>query len=326
MTGLTAASGGTAVAGECSTTTAANVPIGTYILGKLISNSTTAGSTALVIVRPSWFGQVPSVRAVTSSPDTILNTDCQSGMVTYSSTSAIAVTLPQAGTTGFLKGCTFYVQNLNTGTVTITPTTSAIYYNAGLGTTSLALTQGQGATIRSDGTNYSAVIGGSSGGGSTPIFTLHQTGISMLSGTGTITAITGTGCTSGVCTVTTPPADGTYSCAVEVYETAIGTGTCTTAGVLAFYMGYTNPDSGAVYALTGTSNQFFNNGASILQSFTMNTSAPAEANDWKMLSTDFRAKSGVPIKFQFQQTTGNSCTTATPQFGVSVACYGPKGY
>jgi len=324
VTGLTAASGGTAVAGECSTTTGANVPLGTYILGKLISNSTTAGSTALVIVRPSWFGQVPTGRAVTSSPDTILNTDCQGGMVTYSSTSAIAVTLPQAGTTGFSMGCTFYVQNLNTGTVTITPTTSAIYYNAGLGTTSLALTQGQGAIIRSmDGVNYSAVIGGSSGS-SAPLYSQAATGLTIPS-TITLVTNTGTGCASNICTMTTPASDGTYRLTWQLTQTTTGSGGTCTTGSLQVWLYYTDADTGAAYSGT-IQNEFSRQmGSSLLQSMALVAAANGPINNWVSIPTEFRAKGGVAIRYAIQATVAGNCTTP-PIFAFRPALYGPLGY
>jgi hypothetical protein len=152
VTGLTTAAGGTAVAGDCSTDSAANVPAGTFILGKLLVDATTAGSAAKLIVRPGWIGTAGSFRTVTSSPDTILDTDQMSGVV-YNSGSAVAVTLPQAGTAGFKKGTKFFLQNVGAGLVTITPTTSTISCLTS-GASTQTLTTGQGITIISDGTNY----------------------------------------------------------------------------------------------------------------------------------------------------------------------------
>ncbi len=75
-------------------------------------------------------------------------------LVTFSNTASVAATLPQAGTSNlFPAGWTSYVQNVNTGTLTITPTTSTIN-----GQTSIQLFQWQTATITSDGTNYFAQI------------------------------------------------------------------------------------------------------------------------------------------------------------------------
>lgn len=70
-------------------------------------------------------------------------------LTTFSNIAAIAVTLPQAGSTGFGAGVWMEVQNLNTGLVTITPTTSTIN-----GNTLLKLERNVGFTLVSDGTNW----------------------------------------------------------------------------------------------------------------------------------------------------------------------------
>jgi hypothetical protein len=89
-------------------------------------------------------------------------------LITFANASAVGVTLPQATTAGFTSGAFFPVFNEGPGTVTITPTTSTIN-----DVTTLVLTSGTGATIFSDGVNYSALIGGSGGGGFTnPMTTL----------------------------------------------------------------------------------------------------------------------------------------------------------
>lgn len=74
-------------------------------------------------------------------------------LVTHSNASAIAGTLPQAGT-AFPDGWFMFVQNTGAGTLTITPTTSTID-----GAATLVLTQNQGAIIYSNGTNYFTMRG-----------------------------------------------------------------------------------------------------------------------------------------------------------------------
>ena len=108
------------------------------------------------------------VRKVTSSPDTILTSDNQK-LVDYNSGSAVAVTLPQAGSAGFDNHFVFWVSNLGAGSVTITPTTSTIDGNA-----TLVLDQGSGATIFNDGTNYFTVAGG--GAATALTISIHQVG------------------------------------------------------------------------------------------------------------------------------------------------------
>lgn len=70
-------------------------------------------------------------------------------LVTFSNAGAIAVTLPQAGTTTFVANWATFVKNRGVGVVTITPTTSQID-----GTATLALASSSRAMIVSDGTNY----------------------------------------------------------------------------------------------------------------------------------------------------------------------------
>ncbi len=89
---------------------------------------------------------------------TVLGSD-QNQIVRFSVT--CAVTLPQAGTSTFLTGWSFFAANgSSSGTVTITPTTSTIN-----GVSSLALVAGESALVwTEDGVNYLAVVSGSSSG------------------------------------------------------------------------------------------------------------------------------------------------------------------
>lgn len=70
-------------------------------------------------------------------------------LVSSNNASAVAWTLPQATTTGFGAGFSFDAQNIGSGTLTITPTTSTIN-----GSSSLSIPQNKGCTVTSDGTNY----------------------------------------------------------------------------------------------------------------------------------------------------------------------------
>lgn len=116
---------------------------------------------ATALVAPAR-AEVPSqfVNAQTGTTYTVVQTDC-SKLVTFSNGSSIAVTLPQAATSGkFASGCFFDVENKGAGVVTITPTTSTIN-----GATTLALPKNTGARIVSDGTNYQVELGGGIGQG-----------------------------------------------------------------------------------------------------------------------------------------------------------------
>lgn len=88
------------------------------------------------------------VNAQTGTSYTILTGDRRK-LITFSNTSAVAVTLPQAGSTGFDNNYEVTLKNINDGTVTITPTTSTID-----GSATKTLENGQSIKIYSDGTNY----------------------------------------------------------------------------------------------------------------------------------------------------------------------------
>jgi hypothetical protein len=102
------------------------------------------------------------VNAQTGTTYTYLTGD-RGKLVSHSNALAIAGTLPQAGSAGFAAGWSSQVINIGVGTLTITPTISTI--NGGL---TLILTTGQSAHIYSDGTNYLATLGKSSGGSGSP--------------------------------------------------------------------------------------------------------------------------------------------------------------
>ncbi len=105
------------------------------------------------------------VNAQTGTTYTMVAAD-ENKTLTLSNGSAVAVSLPQATTTGFGAGAVFDVVNLGAGSATITPTTSTIN-----GASSLVLATGQSARITSDGTNYIAELGAGAGGisGTSPI-------------------------------------------------------------------------------------------------------------------------------------------------------------
>jgi hypothetical protein len=92
-----------------------------------------------------------TIKALTSgsSPYTLLAADAGK-LLTFSwAFNNFAITLPQAGTTGFAAGQSFTVQGLANTTLVITPTTSTIN-----GLSSFQIQPGGGCTMVSDGTNY----------------------------------------------------------------------------------------------------------------------------------------------------------------------------
>lgn len=113
---------------------------------------------------PQTYTSLGHTRQLTNSQTgttyTVLTTD-RGKVLRQANASAVATTLPQAGTSLFVTGFWFDVVNRGAGTVTITPTTSTIN-----GAATLVLTTDRGAHIVSDGTNYTALL---FGGGSTGI-------------------------------------------------------------------------------------------------------------------------------------------------------------
>jgi hypothetical protein len=151
-------------------------------------------------------------RVVTTTTDTILNTD-RNNRVAYNSTSAVAVTLPQAASSGFDGGFNSRLSNQNAGTVTVTPTTSTINGNA-----TLVLQEGQDCFITpsSTGTNWAADCNEpqiTAGSGISLTRGVHSLTITNAGSTGTVTNIATTSPITGGPITTT----GTIAC-----------GTCTT--------------------------------------------------------------------------------------------------
>lgn len=114
-----------------------------------------------VAAAPSWSPLAVPTNAQTGTTYTVLATD-RYKYLSFSNAGAIAVTLPQAGSTGFASNYNFVACAIGAGTATITPTTSTISSSNGsaytAGASSLALTTGQCAWIYSDNTNYIAIV------------------------------------------------------------------------------------------------------------------------------------------------------------------------
>jgi len=133
---------------------------------KRILLSALAGLAAVVL--PS-LARAQMVNAQTGTTYTVANTDCDPAgkkLVTFNNAAGVTVTLAQAGLNGnFLGGCILNFENIGTGVVTITPTTSTINNVA-----SLTLNQSAGATIFNDSSpaatgNYWSNLGASGAAG-----------------------------------------------------------------------------------------------------------------------------------------------------------------
>jgi hypothetical protein len=98
-------------------------------------------------------GFFSATNAQTGTTYTILASDNQK-LITFNNAASIAVTLPQATTSGFTAGAVFHLRNLGVGTVTVTPTTSTID-----GAATLVLPTKSAVDIYSDGTNYATHSG-----------------------------------------------------------------------------------------------------------------------------------------------------------------------
>lgn len=124
----------------------------TTILRSTNSNAAvTLTDQAQVAISPAAEDWLIETNAQTGTTYTIVGNDLGK-LVTFSNSSAVAVTLPPATTSGlFSSGWYFRATNLGVGTVTITPTTSTIN-----GASTLVIQQGASARIVSDGTNYIA--------------------------------------------------------------------------------------------------------------------------------------------------------------------------
>lgn len=158
---LPVANGGT---GITSLGTGVATALGTAVSGSgaicLASGSSCASSVSVtsasanVVVNPTpgtgtfTVGAAFLINAQTGTSYALLAGD-GGKLVTFSNGSATAVTIAQAGTTGFGAGYATTVQNKGAGTVTITPATSTIN-----GSANITVATNRGCSVVSDGTNY----------------------------------------------------------------------------------------------------------------------------------------------------------------------------
>jgi hypothetical protein len=152
---------------------------GTCTVGQMYFATDAAAGQNLAYCTSSGWSQVASAGSLSGGVNSQLGTsytlqdpDCTK-LVTFSNASAVAVSLPRAGASGwFASGWTVDLQNRGAGTVTITPVTSTID-----GAASLTIPQSAGVRIVSDGANYYTERGmGVAGAVSSPYSSLHSGG------------------------------------------------------------------------------------------------------------------------------------------------------
>lgn len=126
--------------------------------GTVLNVATGAGLTGGPITSSGTISASYPVNAQVGTSYAVQQSD-QSKLVTFSNVGAVAASIAQAGGGGnFQAGWDCTLLNLNTGTVTLTPTTSTIN-----GAATLVLKQGQSARIFSNGANYFATSAASGG-------------------------------------------------------------------------------------------------------------------------------------------------------------------
>lgn len=275
-------------------------PIATNNVAQFFTETPSGGAAPA----PVWSvaGVVPRASTCGGNTDTILATDRQK-YVTESDASACAVTLPQAGTTGFASNFVYKTCNIGAGTVTITPTTSTISYTTGSaytsGASSLALTTGQCATIFSDNTNYFANQFNGGTGTVTSIATTSPLGGGTITTTGTLTCTTCTtnagaatsnhvmvgGGSQAIAAATNTTDDNTTFTTTDTggIKSPVFTATGTTAGFADFAQGTTS--SAVAPCNTATSICVQAPAAVTSYLLTMPGAAPAVNNSLKTTST-----------------------------------------
>lgn len=154
-----------------------------------MTETTVAGAQVAKVPLPAG---VPT-NAQTGTTYTVLLTD-RAKYLTFSNAASIAVTLPQAGATGFGNNFVFVTCDIGAGTATITPTTSTISYTTGSaytsGASTLVLTTGQCAWIYSDNVNYFAIVRTGGAGTVTSVATSAPLGGGTITTSGTLTCAT----------------------------------------------------------------------------------------------------------------------------------------
>ncbi len=154
----------------------------------------------------------------------------------------------------------------------------------------------------------------------TPIYSLAQTGISLTAGTGVLTTLSGSGCSSGVCTMVTPAADTTYKITFQTILTTAGSGgTCTTGGIRV-ELNYKDPDSNTTYSAVPAFTYLAANTAATATSMAFQGAAVGAGQNYQTFYREFRAKASTAVSYQVDQTGASNCSTP-PVFTIRPALY-----
>lgn len=184
------------------------------VLGNMAADSTTnlpvfGNGTGTITLGAA----IPNVQSGTTY--TVLTGD-RTKLVSIGNAGAVAVTLPQAGST-FPNGWYAWFENTGVGAVTITPTTSTID-----GVASITLTTNQGVMIASNGTNYFTANRGLSSG----LNDCSTNGFLARTGANTTSCVTLTG-TSNQIIITHGVGDGTPVFSLDTTHVALDTNALT---------------------------------------------------------------------------------------------------
>lgn len=149
-----ASASATAAAASATAAAASQSAAATSETNAATSASTATTQAGIATAAATSLASMFARNAQSGTSYTIVSGD-KSKHLTFANAAATAVTLPQAGSTGFEGNFWITAENVGLAVVTITPTTSTIN-----GWPSLVLFPGQHAIITSDGTNYRALVGG----------------------------------------------------------------------------------------------------------------------------------------------------------------------
>lgn len=158
------------------------------------------------------------------------------------------------------------------------------------------------------------------------LYSNASTGLATSTSTGILTTVSGTGCSSGVCTMTTVGAAGPQTFRVNAQAILTTAGVGCTSGSIQVQFNWTDPDSNTVYSSEPITFTTASSSATNVTSITANTAAIGPNTNWIANSKQFRAKGSTTIQYQVNQTAAEQGCSVLPSFAIRVALFGPLGY